>query len=476
MRKVSKFRGFLFFMVVVLLAGSLIATDKTTAPAKKPIGPWVKISVDFKAQKIDQVVGYFRKATGRNIIIKDGLNRMITAKINNMPAWQVFTAVLASHSLDLWQKGHIWIVTQLEADKPVIRNIRIRNTFVGNVFQRVNMLMGSGTASTGSSSSSSSSDSGYGSSDSSSSSSSSTSSSGKMVTIGQVKLLMDVNLNSIIVMGQKAAVDRIERVIDSLDIKIKDVLIRMKVVEIALTKGHQFGIDWSALGGDLSVKSTFGGNFSSSFGSVGFSRVFSGKVAGNRLTVSAMLKMLSTFNATKVLATPVLLVANGKKAKINLLTKIPYEESQANDEGKIIAKQYKEAEAGIKLEMQPQIFQNYVKLSLNPTIEFALAGLEYGKKPILDSTQVQTSLTVKDGETIIIGGLLYSKEVSVENKIPLLGDIPLLGALFSSKEKTKSKKEVAIFITVNIVDHNPSATRKAEWNRIKKKQWKHWEK
>jgi len=482
MKKFKKLTPMLCLLAVLLLIPSAGITKKP-APSAITVktGPWIKCSVDFKGSPLEDVVRFFRVRTGRNIIVAKNINQSITATIKNMYAWQIFTTLLAANDLDLWQKGEIWIITKLSADKKVIRTISVKNTHVRNVFRRMNILLsGKSAANTNSAADGSGGSDGSGGGDGSDGTGSTTGGALKpgirMFKTGEETILMDRRLNAIIIMGRKAAVDRLERVIDSLDIKIKDVLIRMKVIEIALTKSHQFGIDWTAIG-DVKVASTFPANFTSgSSASINFGKVLTGGAVGGKLNVTAILKMLASNNETKILATPILLVANNKKSKISLLTRIPYEETQANEEGKVISKQFKEAEAGIKLEMQPTIFKNYVKLTLNPKIDFALGGLEYGKKPILDSTHVETELTIKDGDTIIIGGLLYSKVVNIQNRVPLLGSIPILGRLFSSEEKTRLKKEVAIFITVNIVDHDPSATRKKEWARIKNKQWKRWSK
>lgn len=170
-------------------------------------------------------------------------------------------------------------------------------------------------------------------------------------------------------------------------------------------------------------------------------------------TLQVTLDALTTDADTDILSNPRLLAIDDEESEILIGTIVPvptYERNSTTGQMEITG--YEDKEVGIILRVTPRIHQdNYVTLTVHPEVS-AITGYtgENNEKPIITTREVTTTLRVKDGDTVVIGGLLNEKEIDTITKIPFLGDIPLVGFAFKHKAKTKEKTEILIFLTVNI--------------------------
>jgi pilus assembly protein CpaC len=167
--------------------------------------------------------------------------------------------------------------------------------------------------------------------------------------------------------------------------------------------------------------------------------------------VGAVLQALTTKNLAKILAEPNLLVKSGQKGEFLAGSKIPY--SVVLSTGGTATTSIVFEQVGVKLNFAPVVLENgNIALTIDPAEVSSIQGtLAVNGYPIIDTRTIKTFAELKDGESLVLGGLLSENTIKTMSKIPLLGDIPILGALFRSTQDDLEKKELVFFITPRIV-------------------------
>ena len=170
--------------------------------------------------------------------------------------------------------------------------------------------------------------------------------------------------------------------------------------------------------------------------------------------IGAVLQALSTKGLTKILAEPNLLVRSGEEGNFLAGSKIPY--SVLISTGGATTSSIVFETVGIKLKFKPEVLENgLIRLKIDPAEVSSIAGtLAVNGYPIIDTRDVVTSVELRDGESLVLAGLLQDEQIKNMSKIPLLGDIPILGALFRSTQNDLTQKELVFFITPKIVQPN----------------------
>lgn len=166
--------------------------------------------------------------------------------------------------------------------------------------------------------------------------------------------------------------------------------------------------------------------------------------------IGAVLQALTSKGLAKVLAEPNLLVNSGKEGKFFAGSKIPYSVLVTSAGASNIQIDWEPV--GITLNFKPEVRENgLIHLVIDPAEVASISGtLGANGYPIIDTRNVRTDVELKDGESLILAGLLQEEAIKNMSKIPLLGDIPILGALFRSTENDLSEKELIFFITPKI--------------------------
>lgn len=167
--------------------------------------------------------------------------------------------------------------------------------------------------------------------------------------------------------------------------------------------------------------------------------------------IGAVLQALATKGYAKVLAEPNLLVKSGQEGNFLAGSKIPY--NVITYAGGAATPSVVFQDVGIKLKFKPEVQENgLITLKIDPAEVSSITGtLAVNGYPIIDTRTVQTNVELKDGESLVMAGLLQEEAVKTMSKIPLLGDIPILGALFRSSQDDLKEKELVFFITPKIV-------------------------
>lgn len=292
-------------------------------------------------------------------------------------------------------------------------------------------------------------------------------------TVGSVTA--DERSNQLIVRAFPARRAEVETLIKSLDQETKEVLVEARVIQIVLKPQYDVGIDWnldfSDSEDDALKRLTFKNiylNESNLTTSDELSNIF-GKIAIGNVDVnhfSAALRALKQVSDTKILSNPRILVTNNEEAKIHIGDTVPYIISTTSGTGDnaITSEDVRFVDVGLKLNVTPTINDDgYVTMRLKPEISTVVGSIESkgGGIPQVNKTLVETTVMVKDGTSIIMGGLKKDDKSHVKKGFPILMDIPWLSRFFSRTTDTITSTEIVIFITPHIV------TGKDDFNKTK---------
>jgi len=182
------------------------------------------------------------------------------------------------------------------------------------------------------------------------------------------------------------------------------------------------------------------------------------KVTGRELNI--VLDILSTMTDTRIISSPHVIVGEGKEATIEVIEKQPYEEdTTVTAEGGTTtqSKTYQWVDVGVTLNVTPSINEdNYINMLIKTevsSISTWYGGEEQtkGSVPVVKSANAETTVTIKDGISIIIAGMIKENKTKTVNKIPFLGDIPILGNAFRNVSDDVRRTETIIFLTPRIV-------------------------
>jgi len=255
----------------------------------------------------------------------------------------------------------------------------------------------------------------------------------------------------------------IEEFISEIDIKPRQVAIDVKLVETGITEDQSFGLDWrksitaeitgaeeetqttESSSGRLSLLSTLpleAGSFT--YGTMNVSEV------------SLLLEYLKSTGNSKLLSNPSVTTSDGKPAIIDVVTTIPIQTVSRFSEGAVIQDivTYQFKDVGITLEVTPVVNDDgYITLSCKPTVEeiTGWVGQADNQQPITSKRSVRTEVIVKNGETLVIGGLMKENTITRVDGVWLLSDIPLIGELFKHRTKQSTKTDLMILITPSIL-------------------------
>lgn len=277
-------------------------------------------------------------------------------------------------------------------------------------------------------------------------------------------LVVDEPRNSLIFQGEPAEWERMLPLIRQMDKEARQVMIEVTIAEVTLDDNEEFGINWFA----KTSPGRFNGNLS--FGTL----PEAGKIAGSGLNYlldvagqsRALLRAYANDQRVTILSTPRLMVKSGEEARIDVGTEVPIISSrntspQQTDGTTSLLQSIQYRKTGIILSVTPTVYSDdRVDLILNQEVSEALPlpeGDSLGS-PSIYNRSVGTSLSLRDGSSIVIGGLMSQRQSGGGNGIPFLKDVPVLGNLFKSQSRTKNKTELVLMIVPYIVGSNDRAT------------------
>ncbi len=278
---------------------------------------------------------------------------------------------------------------------------------------------------------------------------------------GQITVIPDINTNSLIIVGPPNSAAILKKILDQLDKVPEQVMIDVIIVEANLTQANQFGLEWTQMlkkvGGSANQTATINQGFGLQTATTPLQGGTFNLTGGN---LTAFFNMLQTDTKFDVLSTPKIFTTNNIQATINISQSIPYVLSTIQDATTgSLSYNYAFENVGVVLTVTPRITAGgNVDLSIDQTAN-DLQGYTSFNAPIVNQREANTEVQVEDGKTVILGGLIQRTVSATVNKLPLLGDLPLLGNLFRSTNKSVNKTELLIFMTPHLVKTPADAER-----------------
>jgi len=267
---------------------------------------------------------------------------------------------------------------------------------------------------------------------------------GYQQTAGQAGTKAGSTAKTVILEGSAEAVDRVAKLIEEVDVAPPQVMIEAKVLDISPEETSNLGLSWSEsvpFGVDESSPARNGFSF--------------GTFRRSALSIDAAINAAVTSKKAKILANPRIAVLDDQDANIfigdllryTILVSVTATGSQFD---------VRDVPVGIILLVRPRVSPDgNITMKIHPVVSTVTAMIPTpnGSIPQTSSREADSTIRVKDGETLVIGGLLREEDLRTITKVPILGDLPLFGALFQNRQKSHRRSEVMVFLTPKIMSN-----------------------
>ncbi len=292
----------------------------------------------------------------------------------------------------------------------------------------------------------------------------------------KITITADKATNSLVIMASPTDYQNLLLVIQKLDKRRRQVFVEAIIAEITPDKLKDIGVQLGFSGGGITGNSAFAGaydpfNFagSSDPAQAAILKFLTSQINNSNLQVAANLRALITDKAVNVLSTPTILTSDNKEAEIFVGQNVPFVTSSTSyNTGVAQTSNIERKDTGITLRITPQISEGeYVKLDIYQEISAVTGDKGQASDIVTTKRSAKTSVVVKDKETVVIGGLIQDQENETVSKIPFLGDIPLLGWLFKTKHKERTKTNLLIVLTPRIVRGTEDMTEVTNAQKLK---------
>lgn len=425
-----------------------------------------KISLDFQDVEVRTILQILAKESGTNIVASDTVNGKMTLSLKDVPWDQALDLVMQARNLDMRQQGNIINIAPrdellakdkafLQAEKEIAElgslysqnfQLKYKNVEEFRKILRLDEI--------------------------------DTNNSRNTLLSNRGSALIDPATNTLIVTDTRSVIEKFRKLIDELDVPAQQVMIEARIVEAT-----------DGFARDLGVKFGYGGTerqtaWGFNSGSGGISAANNGGAGGNIGTSSgrwsvntninlpvaaaansiALVRALSSgalnlelsaseqLSKTKTLANPRVLTQNRQEAKIESGTEIPYQDTSTSGNNTTTTTTFKKAVLGLvvtpNITPDGQIIMN-VKINKDTPID---CRVKNEATKCIQTKNLDTQAMVENGGTLIVGGIYEEENGNTLTKIPLLGDIPVIGNLFKTRQNSQSRRELLIFITPRIMD------------------------
>ncbi|WP_417513746.1 type II secretion system secretin GspD [Marinobacter sp.] len=289
---------------------------------------------------------------------------------------------------------------------------------------------------------------------------------------GSFAVFADEGLNALVVRGEPSLMQEAEEIVAALDVRRAQVLIEAAIVEISDELGQDLGVQLAVgdeSGSSTPVMGTNFGNIGRSLGDVlgailnetvippalGGVTVGAGQRNENGVSWGVLLQALSTSAAANLLSTPSIITLDNQESEIIVGQNVPFRTGQSTVTGDGTTNPFTTIERrdiGLTLKVTPTISADgLVRLVVEQTTESVADSIEDASDIVTNKREIKTTVLADDGETIVLGGLTREDYQVNISKVPLLGDIPYLGRLFSSKSERKIKRNLMVFLRPKIM-------------------------
>ena len=401
-----------------------------------------QIDLNFQNVELRSVLQIIAEVAELNLVVSDTVGGNITLRLKNVPWDQALDIILKTKGLDQRTVGNVLLIApaaeiaqreeeELKSSQKVEQLAALRTDFIQVDYRKASEML---------------------------------------ATIQGAKLvsergfvMADDETNVLMVRETTNAIEEIRATLKRFDVEVEQVLIEARLVNATSNVTKDLGVKWGF--GYNDVDNGKGWILNKDIGSIDFGsppsaaglQVDLGATAANAASIaigfkpgaSSLLALelsaLESDGKAEIVSQPKVLTTNGKKAVIQSGSEIPY---QTVEDGEVSI-EFKDVV--LSLDVTPRINPgNRIALELLIKQDSIGQVLPNGELSI-DNNELQTSVVVPDGQTIVLGGVFKNETSETMNKVPLLGDIPIMGALFRNKESTSEKTELLIFITPKLI-------------------------
>lgn len=281
----------------------------------------------------------------------------------------------------------------------------------------------------------------------------SSSSAGAIMLGDDVRVVSDDFNNSLLVYAPAQEYRRIETILNKLDVIATQVLIEASIVEVTLIDDLEYGLEWAFSGG-LGGGDMGSGLLALSPGPLGpRAPGFSYTVTNSAGAVKAVLNALAEKSLINVISTPSIMVLDNHTASIHVGDQQPIQSSSVVTNGGNVQNSISYKDTGVKLQVTPSVNDGgLVTMDIDQSVtDVGVVDPATGQRSFLERN-VASRVAVRSGQSVVLGGLIRDNTASGKSGIPLLMDIPLLGALFSTQTETETRTELLIFITPTVLE------------------------
>lgn len=414
-----------------------------------------KISLDFQDIEVRRVLQLLADFTGINMVASDTVQGNITLRLKDVPWDQALDIIMKTKNLDKRRNGNvIWIApvaelikSEEDEAKAIAQSIKlspIQTDYIQLSYAKsadVLKLLEDSRDSKGSESNRT---------------AGSDSLALESLLSARGSAVSDSRTNTLIINDTQQNIDKIRRMIDLLDVAVKQVMVEARIVTASTDFSRELGIKWSAKKEAGNNSPTWGGDFQPSFDlGVDLATSTAGTFNFGLLKISDYmlnleLTALQADGHGEVLSAPKVLTGDKQKAYILRGTEIPYQTWSATEGLKTEFRA-----ANLKLEVTPSITPDG-KVQMALMVEKDSIGDITNDGIAIDTSELQTNVLVDDGETVVLGGIFDDTKRNDYQKVPFLGDLPVVGNLFKNNVKTTIQTELLIFVTPRIVNDSVS--------------------
>jgi len=270
-----------------------------------------------------------------------------------------------------------------------------------------------------------------------------------------VKIVADEATNSLLIRSTARDYRQLLTTINQLDAVPLQVMINAVIAQITLSDATKFGVDWSRIAADSSVdpiSTDTSTSFVPQLGGLLFTKSF----IDGASQVDATLEAIAINNDVQLLARPSLTVTNNQEGEIQIGSQVPVEQGQSLGNAGVATTNIQYRDTGIVLSITPQINNEGI---VNLVLRQELSSVDGGStgvndNPVFNNQEINTTVVVRNGENVVLGGLIQTDTENLNTGVPGLNRVPVLGKLFSYQQETVERRELFIVLRPEIIDLN----------------------
>tara|TARA_B110000037_G_scaffold91127_1_gene107712 strand:+ start:2744 stop:4480 length:1737 start_codon:yes stop_codon:yes gene_type:complete len=446
---------------LILLISDKVITTAQQRSIDKSLFKGDLLDLNFQDIEVRDVLELIADFKSLNLVASDSVQGKITLNLNKVPWDQALDIIMRSKGLDMRKQGNILLIAPIEEiaereqkeidSKKKLEELAPLETYVARIkYAEAKEIYKFFNAPRAQANGSGQQRSGGGGGQGSTFS----------ILSERGSAIVDERTNTIILTDIGNKIDEFKRLLARIDIPVKQVLIEARIVKAESDFRKELGASWGLAGSDQvdfslgnSTSGTLEGILATDLGISDPAAAFSLSYLSNNLLIDLELSALESGGFGEIVSQPKVLTADKKKASIKSGVEIPYQAVTNNGDasGAVVETQFKEAV--LQLEVTPQITPDNRVIMDILVKQDSIGSFTVNGEPAINVTEITTQALVGNGQTLVLGGIFQSEELTGDQKVPILGDLPLVGNLFKKQMRTRDKREILIFITPKIIDN-----------------------